>query len=139
MRSDCQLQMLNVQSCVYESCSRGKLLLTPLLRKRRNDAVNNYGHTRKQMLGQRKGLIISYWKICKILAENCYKYFQISRKSSCELVSNLRTPSKAKLKSKILMPTSKLSRKSPGPHDPDKQSESIYRRVTALGARVAGH
>ena len=37
------------------------------------------------------------------------------------------------------MPTSKLPRKSPGPHDPDKQSESIYRRVTALGARVAGH
>ena len=38
------------------------------------------------------------------------------------------------------MPTSKLPRKSPGPHhDPDKQSESIYRRVTALGASVAGH
>ena len=71
--------------------------LTPLLRKRRNGAVNNCGHTRKQMLGQRKGLIISYWKICKILAENCYKYFQISSQSSCELVSNLHNFFKSKI------------------------------------------
>ena len=113
--------------------------LTPLFRKRRNDAVNNCGHTRKQMLGQRKGLIISYWKICKILEENCYNYFQISSLAPVNWYQIYITPSKAKLKSKILMPTSKLPRKSPGPHDPDKQSESIYRRVTALGARVAGH
>ena len=71
--------------------------LTPLLRKRRNGAVNNCGHTRKQMLGQRKSLIISYWKICKILAENCYNYFRISSQSSCELVSNLHNSFKSKI------------------------------------------
>ena len=33
MRGDCQLQMPNVQSCVYESCSRGNVFLNAFVTK----------------------------------------------------------------------------------------------------------